>query len=234
MEVGLAALVYAALWCVSPRLDYAGFRQDLIYLVGGVAWTYRAFIWKIAEQQHRQFLQDVRDGSWYQNSILLSIIFNLLLWLVPFEHLKCSWKLWRGAQDPAREPDYQPKGSNPLRPLVFPCRTTHTRLFPKKHSFSYSYLFVGIPVGWRDSVGSFLSADLESLSSKDHRQKRGWLSVESADYLNRGDSAHGLQGKLDSYLRSQVSQICHQLYDSDYCLLVFDRTGTLQIMPMLI
>ena len=206
MEVGLAALVYAALWCISSRLDYAGFSQDLVYLVGGIAWTYRGFIWKFAGQQLQQFLQDVRDGSWYQNSIPLMIIFNLLLWLLPFEHLRYSWKSAREAQRPAKEPDYRPKGSNPLRPLVFPCRTTHTRFFPKKHSFSYSYLFVGIPVGWRGSVGSFFSADLKSLSLKDLRQKQGWLSIESADYLNRGDNVYGLQGKLDSYLRSQVSQ----------------------------
>ena len=205
MEVGLAALVYAAVWCISSRLDYAGFPQDLVYLVGGIAWTYRGFIWKIAGQQHQQFLQDVRDGSWYQNSILLVIFFNLPLWLVPFEHLRYSWKSSREAQGPAKEADYRPKGSNPLRPLVFPCRTTHTRLFPKKHSFSYSYLLVGIPVGWRGSVGSFFSADLKSLFLKDPRQKQGWLSVECADYLNRGDNVHGLQGKLDSYLRSQVS-----------------------------
>ena len=216
MEVGLAALVYAALWCISPGIDYAGFSRDLVYLVGGIAWASRGFVWKFAGQQHRQFLQDVRDGSWYRNSILLMIFFNLFLWLVPFEHLRYSWKVWREAQDPAREPDCRPRGSSPLRPLVFPCRTTHTRLFPKKHSFSYSYLFVGIPVGWRGSVRSFLSADLEPRSSKDYRRKIGWLSVDSADYLDRGDNAHGLQGKLDSYLQSQVSETYDQLYGSDY------------------
>ena len=212
MEVGLAALVYAALWCISSRLDYAGFPQDLVYLVGGIAWSYRDSIWKIAGQQHQQFLQDVRDGSWYKNSILLVIFLDLALWLVPFEHLRYKWKSSREVQSPPKERDYRPKGSNPLRPLVFPCRTTHTRLFPKKHSFSYSYLFVGVPVGWRGSVGSFFSADLKSLSSKDLRQEHGWLRVESADYLNRGDNVHGLQGKLDSYLQSQVSQLYRQLY----------------------
>ena len=205
MEVGLAALVYAALWYISPRLDYAGFPQDLVYLVTGIAWTYKGFLWEIAGQQHQQFLQDVRDGCWYQNSILLVILFNLLLWLVPFEHLRHNWESWREAQGPVKEPDYRSKGSNPLRPLVFPCRTTHTRFFPKKHSFSYSYLFVGIPVGWRGSVGSFFSADIKSLSLKDPRQSHGWLSVESTDYLNRGDDGDGLQGKLDAYLLSQVS-----------------------------
>ena len=205
MEVGLAVLVHAALWCISSRLDSTGLPRDLVYLIGGIAWIYRGLIWEDAGQQHPQFLHDVLDGVWYQNSILLVIFFNLLLWLVPFERLRYHWKSWREAQGPAKEPDYRPKGSNPLRPLVFPCRTTHTRLFPKKHSFSYSYLFVGIPVGWRGSVGSFFSADLESLSSKDPRQKHGWLSVESADYLNRDDDVHGLQGKIDSYLQSQVS-----------------------------
>ena len=212
MEVGLAALVYAALWCISSRLDYAGFPQDLVYLVGGIAWSYRDSIWKIAGQHHQQFLQDVRDGSWYKNSILVLIFLDLALWLVPFEHLRYKWKSSREVQSPPKERDYRPKGSNPLRPLVFPCRTTHTRLFPKKHSFSYSYLFVGVPVGWRGSVGSFFSADLQSLSSKDLRQEHGWLRVESADYLNRGDNVHGLQGKLDSYLQSQVSQLYRQLY----------------------
>ena len=205
MEVGLAVLVYAALRCISSGLDFIGIRRDLVYLIGGVAWIYRGLIWEIAGQQHQQFLQNVRDGVWYQNPILLVLFFNSLVWLDPFEHLRYHWKSWREAQGPAKEPHNRPKGSDPLRPLVFPCRTTHTRLFPKKHSFSYSYLFVGIPVGWRGSVGSFFSADLKSLSLKDPRQKQGWLSVESADYLNRGDDVHGFQGKLDSYLRSQVS-----------------------------
>ena len=97
-----------------------------------------------------------------------------------------------------------------LTPLVFPCRTSHTRMFPKKHSFSYSYLLVGIPVGWKGSVGSFLSADLESLShgfGREHRKfPKTWLAVDAADYLNRGDGAVGLQGKLEEYLKSQVRE----------------------------
>ncbi|MCJ1227340.1 hypothetical protein MMC12_003995 [Toensbergia leucococca] len=80
-------------------------------------------------------------------------------------------------------------------------------MFPKKHSFSYSYLLVGIPVGWKGSVGSFLSADLESLShgfGREHRKfPKTWLAVDAADYLNRGDGAVGLQGKLEEYLKSQ-------------------------------
>ena len=91
-----------------------------------------------------------------------------------------------------------------LKPLLFPCRTSHTRLFPQRHSFSYSYLLVGIPVGWRGSIGSVLSADLSPSEGKVLRRQNGWYSVKGADYLHRGYDARGLQGKLESYLKTQV------------------------------
>ena len=97
-----------------------------------------------------------------------------------------------------------------LKPLFFPCRTTHTRLFPKVHSFSYSYLCVGIPVGWRGSANSILSADVKALQSGDATYDqsrisgRGWFSVDAADYLARGEGHLDLQGKLHAYLRKQV------------------------------
>lgn len=81
------------------------------------------------------------------------------------------------------------------KPLILPCRTTHSRMFPKKHSFSYSYLFVGIPAGWSGCAGSLLSAD--------GANKRGWFHVDPADFLARGDGHLGLRGKLDMYLESQ-------------------------------
>jgi len=81
------------------------------------------------------------------------------------------------------------------KPLILPCRTTHSRMFPKKHSFSYSYLFVGIPVGWSGCAGSLLSAD--------GTKKRGWFHVDPTDFLARGDGHLGLRGKLDMYLESQ-------------------------------
>lgn len=91
-----------------------------------------------------------------------------------------------------------------MKPVIFPCRTSHTRLFPKKHSFSYSYLFVGIPVGWRGYISTVLSADLKTLRGQ---PGNGWFDVDSADYLARGENPHGLQGKLDEYLESQVCYI---------------------------
>ncbi|MCJ1265726.1 hypothetical protein MMC22_005606 [Lobaria immixta] len=82
-------------------------------------------------------------------------------------------------------------------------------MFPKKHSFSYSYLFVGIPIGWHGSVRSLLSADLEDCFTATEKtkaslkQQHSWFNVEAADYLERGRHGLGLKGKLDLYLKSQ-------------------------------
>ncbi|KAI1389413.1 uncharacterized protein F4822DRAFT_427764 [Hypoxylon trugodes] len=90
-----------------------------------------------------------------------------------------------------------PVWKGPGRPLLFPCQTTHTRFFPEKHSFSYSYLLVGIPVGWTGAAGGMISNDERGTSIE------GWYKVDAADYLERGNGHLGLRGKLDAYLESQ-------------------------------
>ncbi|OTA70672.1 hypothetical protein K449DRAFT_321436 [Hypoxylon sp. EC38] len=87
--------------------------------------------------------------------------------------------------------------NGPGRPLLFPCRTTHTRFFPKKHSFVYSYLLVGIPVGWTGAAGGMISNDEHSTGVS------GWYKIDAADYLERGSGHLGLRGKLNAYLESQ-------------------------------
>ncbi|KAI0108248.1 hypothetical protein F4814DRAFT_441778 [Daldinia grandis] len=87
--------------------------------------------------------------------------------------------------------------NGPGRPLLFPCRTMHTRLFPKKHTFSYSYLLVGIPVGWTGAAGGMISNDEHGTGVG------GWYKVDASDYLDRGNEHLGLRGKLDAYLKSQ-------------------------------
>ncbi|KAG6251446.1 hypothetical protein E4U23_000614 [Claviceps purpurea] len=93
------------------------------------------------------------------------------------------------------------------RPYLIPCKTTHTRLFPQKHTFIYSYLVVGIPVGISGNSNGMLSASNERLQGF-----RGflsnilcgtWYKVNAFDYLQRGFSEAGLRGKLDTYLQSQ-------------------------------
>lgn len=94
----------------------------------------------------------------------------------------------------------------PGKVLLFPGLTTHTRLFPKRHTFDYSYLVVGIPVGWEGISGGMISS-----SSKEHSwlslSKRGWYHVDPEDYLDRGNRDLGLRGKLNAYLRSQVRRV---------------------------
>lgn len=102
------------------------------------------------------------------------------------------------------KPSYKSDTPAPPGPIVFiPSRTTHRRFFPQKHSFSYSYLTIGIPVGYRGRVNRILSVD--SVGTK---SRWSWLSVlynvDGADYLNRGKHPNGLRGKLDEYLGSQV------------------------------
>jgi len=84
----------------------------------------------------------------------------------------------------------------PLRPLIFPCKTTHARRFPKSHSFSYSYLYVGIPVGWRGNAGKLLSVDTTD---------KAWFHVSAENYLQRDYPGHDLRSKLEQYLKSQVA-----------------------------
>ena len=79
-------------------------------------------------------------------------------------------------------------------PVLYPCRVRHTRVHPLVHSFSYSYLWMVLPVRWQ---GEDLESDnLPPISS-------GWFTVDARDYLERGNHA-GLHGKLRQYLHSQV------------------------------
>lgn len=82
-----------------------------------------------------------------------------------------------------------------LPPLLIASRTTHQRLIPKRHAFSYSYLLVGIPIGVRGRIGRALSVD--------DGGARGWFHVDPADYLARGSRRHGLAEKLKRYLDSK-------------------------------
>jgi len=83
----------------------------------------------------------------------------------------------------------------PMKPTILQCKTTHSRFFPKKHSFSYSYLYVGIPVGWNGNAGGVLSTGAPG---------RAWLHVSADDYLQRDSPGHDLRSKLELYLKSQV------------------------------
>jgi hypothetical protein len=200
MGLFLAAFVFAAVWSIRFTYDPSGTIRDLKWVTGCIVWTYRRHLRNFVVEGS----QYVIEQGFAHRSSLLGLIFDSSSAFAIYLYYESQRT---ESQDLVYGQVGLPGTTNPMKPLVFPCRTTHTRFFPKKHSFSYSYLFVGIPISWRGSIGSFLSADLKSLPCEYRPPRRGWLSVESADYLNRGEDVHGLQGKLDSYLRSQVSQI---------------------------
>jgi DUF1365 family protein len=113
-----------------------------------------------------------------------------------------SWSVWQMIREVQSTPavEIEHKDMMFLKPCMFPCRTTHSRLFPTKHSFSYSYLYVGIPVGWRGQAGNMLSADSDLGGSN---TSKTWFGVVAEDYLQRGVHDRGLHGKLEGYLISQ-------------------------------
>jgi DUF1365 family protein len=85
------------------------------------------------------------------------------------------------------------------KPKIFPCQTTHARIFPKRHGFAYSYLQCGYPVVSRetDSNGIGLA------KVDDQTLGRWWLRVRAEDYLERGNGALGFYWKLKTYLKAQ-------------------------------
>ena len=89
------------------------------------------------------------------------------------------------------------------QPCLITGKTTHRRLFPQKHSFSYSYLLVGIPVGIRGNYQDMISIDCPTNSGLFSTGK-AWYDVNAGDYLSRGAHELGLRGKLDTFLKSQV------------------------------
>jgi hypothetical protein len=85
---------------------------------------------------------------------------------------------------------------NAEEPLILPCRTSHSRTFPKKHGFSYSYLQVSVPVGFEGRSRSMLSVGTSV--------KKAWFHIQATDYLNRSSLDQTLKEKLSVYLESQV------------------------------
>lgn len=90
------------------------------------------------------------------------------------------------------------------RSKIHTCIVRHTRVRPKIHSFSYSYLWVSVPVRWQGQR-------LETTRFTFVTSILGFF--DSRDYLNRGDS-RGLDGKLTEYLQAQVASITRLISSS--------------------
>ena len=195
-------LISIGIWCIRFKYDRQGVQNDF-------KWMFLCLLWLC---RHTLYSGIVRNSaaSWIA---AITTLFGVALYHL-ISHLFSNKISLSQYEDTGKKTEAEAEAKKPnfshLKPLILPCRTSHTRMFPKIHSFSYSYLFVGIPVGWQGSLGKLVSADLECHSAgceadRAYRQKQNaWFTVESAEYLNRGGQARGLKGKLDDYLRSQV------------------------------
>ncbi|KAH0198053.1 DUF1365-domain-containing protein, partial [Aureobasidium melanogenum] len=130
-------------------------------------------------------------------------VFAFLILLMIFAGLIA----WRGEAEPYQAAPEQIDESSKeqfLPPLLLPGRTTHSRMFPQKHSFSYSYFSVGVPVNFKGRAGSMLSSNLELLPPS--QRPKGWFDVNASDYLYRGGEERGLEARLRCYLRGEGVQ----------------------------
>ena len=117
------------------------------------------------------------------------------------------------------------------KPKIFPCQTKHARMFPKRHSFEYSYLQCGFPI-----IPAGVTADGTEVGIGQDRQLGSWwLRVKAEDYLKRGNGALGFYGKLKLYLREQVcsfdsltTSTTYHFQDTDDCSMSTTLTG---LMP---
>lgn len=186
-------------WAFRLQQDAASVKRDLTWIFPSLFWIYR---------------HDIYSGILETSSYIWTLLWQFLSCVIFLSIFYCWRFYWRRSSQPSSAGG---GNSSPghhsmlkLKPLIFPCRTSHTRIFPRKHSFSYSYLFVGIPIGYQGSSGSLLSVGGEK-TFVDEAQKskhifnttKSLFHIEAADYLSRGNSL-GLEGKLHAYLRSQV------------------------------
>lgn len=185
MAHNMFPILTVSFWMVRSWLDPNGAAQDAALLALFILPKHGQHVWTVIRNV-------VRDRMLPTTALLGSVIVLLLY--------SCSSLL--GAQ---KRPG--PQATASMQPLLFPARTKHTRLFPKKHSFSYSYLLLGVPVGWQGYIRNLASIDVSAMPRPPQRlgmDVRSWFSVDPADYLSRGLRNLGLEGKLHAYLRAQV------------------------------
>ena len=197
-------LVSAVLWIVRWKCFPVGVFQDIGWFLFFTTFLFRYHVqWIIEATYDAYFSGGLASSSlWVTTIILVNVLsINFFIWptMKPEELAQV-----RRHPNSGQKLRHMTVPESRLQPMLFPSQVFHKRRFPKVHSFSYSYLMVGIPIGWRGSIGTFLSADIKSLPWLGRTPPAAWFSVESANHLARGDSVHGLQGKLEDYLSSIV------------------------------
>lgn len=93
-------------------------------------------------------------------------------------------------------------------PVLFRCRTHHTRLFPQRHSLAYSVLQCGMPLKFKGSIGRLFSFS----NGSDKDKKWSLFGVDSRDYLRRGNET--MEEKMEAFLAENV---CMGVFLYDKC-----------------
>lgn len=195
MNGAAIALSSSVLLCILRlRLDSQGVWSDTEWIVIFNIWAARGSLWNFVLTK----LSILRD---YPSVPACAIVTFLALRLASGFHYLLGSKI-KSDNQPASHDGIT--AATILKPLLFPSRTSHARFFPKKHSFSYSYLLVGVAIGWRGVVGPFLSVDEDEALRGAISGRGAWLSVRATDHLHRGYDHRGLRGKLESFLATQV------------------------------
>jgi hypothetical protein len=149
-------------------------------------------------------------AAWNLRSLLSSICYNLARSKYTLGTLALAVTLWTSYQFLGATLRGVSQDDDDLNSIYLtPCRVTHKRKTPKSHAFSYSYLTVCIPVGYRGCVNGLISVDEPDTPTtwlSTIWRLKNWFRVDSSDYLERDSNKLGLRGKLDNYLLSQVCQ----------------------------
>ena len=183
-------LIFQPLWGVRMYFGDATWVQDLaLFLTVHSVYGYTAGAWRLPGPQDFWWL-DLNDEVfmlYVKVFSLLAVCGGLAGGIV---HRGQQLKTEGGPQHLGA----QSIDERLLPPLLIPSRTSHSRVFPRKHSFSYSYLYVGVPIGFSGSVSKALTVDT---------QPRSWFHVTAEDHLTRGNGNIGLAEKLKRYLHAQ-------------------------------
>jgi len=177
-------------WAVRVLLDDGTWPQDLILmLVLHAVYALWAGLWSLPRIYHS-------ISTSYSDDAMQ--IYILLFSMLGVCGLSAGGIAHRGNRLEERE-YHGPKRTAAIEeallpPLLIPSKTTHSRMFPQKHSFEYSYLFVGVPVGMAGRSSKALSVDGSPPS---------WFNVKASDYLFREREELSLAEKLKIYLDKQ-------------------------------
>lgn len=173
---------FLALSVVAAFYAVAGTKPDLVYNAALLAY----FNWD-ALTSHIPTITKWFPSLFICTGVMVVALFNF----APLTSCKFTWQ-------------------GPGQPYLIPCKTTHRRLFPKKHSFSYSYLTIGVPVDFRGSVNGMIAVDENPVPSFGglvpfaNLLSRSWYYIQASDHLQRSQHGPGLRGKLNLFLLSEV------------------------------